>query len=103
MSTDNLLLCRRNANEFLRRFITVDETWVHHYINENKEESKQWVGKGIPTPKKVRTILLANKVMATVFRDVREIIYIDYLEKGKSYHWTILSRVIATFEARGAN
>lgn len=41
ISTDNLALYRRNPNECLCRFITVDETWIHHYIPENKEKSKQ--------------------------------------------------------------
>lgn len=97
ISTDNLALYRRNPNEFLRRFITVDETWVHHYTPENKEQSKQWVGKGEPTPKKAKTILSANKVMATVFWDARGIIYIDYLEKGNTitgqYYAELLQRL----------
>ncbi|EFN80245.1 hypothetical protein EAI_02945, partial [Harpegnathos saltator] len=24
------------------RFITMDETWVHHFTPETKEQSKQW-------------------------------------------------------------
>jgi len=97
ISTDNLGLYRSNPNKFLRRFITVDETWVHHYTPENKEQSKQWVGKGEPTPKKAKTILSANKIMATVFWDARGIIYIDYLEKGKTitgqYYAELLQRL----------
>src|SRR5436190_20561182 len=33
---------KRNPKEFLRRFVTVDETWIHHYTPETKEQSKQW-------------------------------------------------------------
>ena len=29
--------------EFLRRFVTMDETWIHHYTPESEERSKQWV------------------------------------------------------------
>ena len=32
-----------NPMKFLRRFSTVDETWIHHYTPETKEQSKQWV------------------------------------------------------------
>ncbi|EFN79656.1 hypothetical protein EAI_11129, partial [Harpegnathos saltator] len=32
---------RCNKAEFLRRFITMDETWVHHFTPETKEQSKQ--------------------------------------------------------------
>ena len=38
-----LALFRRNSDEFLCRYITVDETWIHHYTPETKEQSKQWV------------------------------------------------------------
>ena len=31
---------------FLRRYITVDETWIHHYTPETKKQSKQWVFAG---------------------------------------------------------
>ncbi|EFN66118.1 hypothetical protein EAG_10637, partial [Camponotus floridanus] len=31
ISQECLDLLKRNSTEFLRRFITVDETWIHHY------------------------------------------------------------------------
>ncbi|GBM72402.1 hypothetical protein AVEN_175576-1 [Araneus ventricosus] len=34
---------RHNLDEFLSRYITVDETWIHYYTPETKEQSKQWV------------------------------------------------------------
>ena len=42
--------------DFSRRFIIVDETWVHHYPPESKEQYKQWT-----------TIPSAGKVIATFF------------------------------------
>lgn len=66
----------------MRRFITTDETWVHYYTLESKEQSKQWIKKGEPAPKKAKVTLSFNKVMATVFWDARGIIFIDYLQKG---------------------
>jgi len=50
-----LTLCKRNPKEFLRRFVTVDETWIHWYTPEGKEQSKQWASPGEPAPKKART------------------------------------------------
>ena len=38
-----LALFRRNPDEFQCRYITVDDTWKHHYTSETKEQSKQWV------------------------------------------------------------
>ena len=40
-SMAGLALFRRNPSEFLRRYITVDETWIHFYTLETKEQSKQ--------------------------------------------------------------
>jgi len=32
----------RNPDEFLRRFITVDETWIRYFTPETKKQLKQW-------------------------------------------------------------
>jgi len=32
---------KRNPKEFSRRVVTVDETWIHHYTPETKQQSKQ--------------------------------------------------------------
>uniref|UniRef100_T1IGK9 Transposase n=1 Tax=Rhodnius prolixus TaxID=13249 RepID=T1IGK9_RHOPR len=45
-------LFQKNPQDFKRRFVTVDETWIHHYTLETKEQSKQWVTKGDSAPKK---------------------------------------------------
>ena len=36
-----LTLIKRNPKEFVRRFVTVDETWIHCYTPKTKEQSKQ--------------------------------------------------------------
>jgi len=51
-----LTLLKRNPKEFLRRFVTVDETWIHWYTPETKEQSKQWTSPGEPAPKKAKTV-----------------------------------------------
>ena len=77
----------------MRRFITMDETWIHHYTPESKQQSKQWTEAGCSAPKKTRSIPSAGKVMASVFWDV----FIDYLEKGKTitgeYYSNLLTRL----------
>ncbi|GFR27136.1 mariner transposase [Trichonephila clavata] len=42
-----LALFKRNPKEFLRRYGTFGETWIHWYIPETKEQSKQWT---LPAP-----------------------------------------------------
>ncbi len=78
-----LTLFKHNPKEFLRHFVTVDETWIHWYTPETKEQSKQWLSPGEPAPKKAKTVLAARKVMATVFWDSQSVIYIDYLRVKK--------------------
>lgn len=97
LSKQCLQLFQRNPDEFLRRFVTVDETWVHHYTPETKQQSKQWVEAGSSAPKKAKVVPSAGKVMATVFWDAKGIILIDYLEKGKTitgvYYASLLSKL----------
>ena len=32
----------KNKTDFVHRVITIDETWIHHYTPESKQQSKQW-------------------------------------------------------------
>jgi histone-lysine N-methyltransferase SETMAR len=57
----------KNKTDFMRRFITMNETWIHHYTPESKHQSKQWTEAGCSAPKKTRSVPSAGKVMASVF------------------------------------
>ena len=94
-----LTLFKRNPKEFLRRFVTVDETRIHWYTPETKEQSKQWTSPGERAPKKAKTVLSAGKVMATVFWDSQGVIYIDYLEKGKTITGLYYAELLGRFDA----
>lgn len=97
LSTSNLELFEADEENFLARFITMDESWVHHYQPETKEQSKQWKHTSSPTPKKARVIPSAGKVMASVFWDSQGVLLIDYLEKGHTvtglYYSQLLKRL----------
>ena len=85
-----------NPNEFLRRFITVDETWIHYFTPETKEYKTTRCGfHRESAPKKAKTIKSAGKV-ATIFWDARGIIHIDYLSSKQTinsdYYATLLDR-----------
>ena len=43
ISQQCLTLFKRNPKEFLCRFMTVNETWIHWYTPETKQQSKQWI------------------------------------------------------------
>jgi histone-lysine N-methyltransferase SETMAR len=62
----------KNKTDFVRRFITMDETWIHHYT-ESRQQSKQWIEAGCSAPKKTRSVPSAGKVMASVFWDAEGI------------------------------
>jgi len=80
----------------VHRFFTMDETWIHHYTPESKQQSKQWTEANCSAPKKTSSVPSAGKVMASVFWDAEGILFIDYLEKGKTitgeYYSSLLTR-----------
>ncbi|KAL7742615.1 hypothetical protein ACLKA6_013947 [Drosophila palustris] len=87
----------RNPSEFLRRYITMDETWIHHYIPESNRSSAEWREAGESRSKRVKASRWAGEVFASVFWDGHGIIHIDYLKKGekcnKEYYSALLDRV----------
>ncbi|UYV69263.1 hypothetical protein LAZ67_6003028 [Cordylochernes scorpioides] len=42
LSLDNLALFEANPEEFVTRFVTMDETWAQHFAPESKQQSMQW-------------------------------------------------------------
>jgi histone-lysine N-methyltransferase SETMAR len=73
----------KNKTDFLHRFITVDETWIHHYTPESKQQSKQWTEAGCSAPKKARSVPPAGKVMALVFWNAEGICLLIILKRVK--------------------
>nr|XP_040570867.1 histone-lysine N-methyltransferase SETMAR-like [Lepeophtheirus salmonis] len=73
----------RNKKEFLRWYITIDETWIHQFTPESKRQSAEWYADGEIRPK---TQTSAGKIMASVFWDSDGILFIDYLEHRKTIH-----------------
>lgn len=89
-SQENLELYEGDVDHFLSRIVTGDETWVHHWDPETKQESMQWKHKASPPPKKFRTQPSAGKIMATIFWDCEGILLLDYMPHktsitGESY------------------
>jgi hypothetical protein len=80
ISQQFLELCEGQEEEIIQRIVTGDETWIHHYDPESKQESMQWKHKGSPPPKKFKVQHSAGKVMATVFWDSEGILLINHNE-----------------------
>ena len=90
-------LFKRGKKDFLHRYVSIDETWIHHYTPETKRSSAKWTTTGEICPKRPKTQQWAGKVMASSFWDAHGILFIDYLEKGKTinsdYYMTLLDRL----------
>ena len=54
ISEQCLTLFKSNPKEFMSRFVTVDEAWIHWYTPETKEQSKRWTS---PDERVSRTLL----------------------------------------------
>jgi [histone H3]-lysine36 N-dimethyltransferase SETMAR len=90
-------LFNRNKSKFLRRYVTMNETWLHHFTPESDRQSFEWTAYDEPNLKRGKTQQSAGKVMASVFWDAHGIIFIFYLEKGKTinsdYYIALLERL----------
>ena len=81
-SCEILELAYADPENFLSRLVTEDESWVHHYDPESKQDSFEWREKGQPPPTKFRKQPSAGKVLLTVFWDQKGVLLTDYLQKG---------------------
>ena len=93
-SQELLEVYNANPEDFHTRLVTGDETWLHHWDPDTKNESMQWKRPGSPPPKKFRTQSSASKVMAMVFWDSKGIILIDYKPAGTSITGEYYANVI---------
>lgn len=60
---------------FLKRIVTVDESWVHFWATEMKEHSKVWKKPEEEPPRKFKTQPSAGKLMLILFWDHEGSIY----------------------------
>ena len=68
--------------------------WIHHFTQKSNKESAEWTAAGESYPKWPKMQTSAGKVLASVFWNVQGILFIDYLEKGRTinseYHIALL-------------
>ena len=84
ISCDCLELFEADPQPFLDKFVTMDDTWVHQYTPELKQQPKQWKRAESSFPKKAKKVLSSNKVTAFVFWNSKSVVLIDYLEKDRT-------------------
>ena len=99
-SKQYLDLFKRNPHEFLRQVVSADETWIHYYTPETKQQSKQAIFPNEFAPKRIKTGLSDTKVTATIFWNSKEIILIEFLEKGRTTTSQYYSELLDQFEEK---
>jgi len=72
------------SNEFLKRVITGDESWIYEYDIELKSQSRVWKQKNSLRPKKSRKSKSKIKVMLMVFFDCHGILHHEFAPEGKT-------------------
>ena len=61
------VMLQSDIDDFVERFLTQDECWVHHFEPETKRQSMRWKHSISLATKKVKVVPSVNKVMASVF------------------------------------
>jgi histone-lysine N-methyltransferase SETMAR len=72
----------KEGEDFLKKFITGDETWVHHYDPENKRQSMEYGHKKSPQPKKFQNRGLGGK-SCRLFFGIRNVLFLQNFLKKK--------------------
>ncbi|XP_076062426.1 histone-lysine N-methyltransferase SETMAR-like [Oratosquilla oratoria] len=73
MSKNNLAIFHSDPQRFIRQFVTISETWVHHFQPESREQSKQWKHYRSPAPKKANSVVSAGKDNAPAHKSSMDI------------------------------
>lgn len=100
MSRHNLSIFEADPDGFLKRFVTMDETWVHHHTPECKKMSMQWKHASSPTPTKAKVLKSAGKVMLSVFWDSEGVLLVDFLKKGNTINAKYYSNLLIKLRAK---
>jgi hypothetical protein len=79
------------------RLVGVLSHFIYLEDARNHKPKIQWTEESCSVPKKIRSVPSAGKVMVSVFWNAEGIMFIDYLEKGKTitgeYYSNLLTRL----------
>jgi len=87
-------LCCQSRPRWQPQTVTGDETWIHHWDLDTKQESMQWTHVDSPPPKKFRTQPSTGKIMATIIWDCRGVLLVDYLPRKTTMCGTYFGEVL---------
>jgi hypothetical protein len=86
---ENKLKCVESCEELLKHYceegdhfisntVTGDESWIHHFHPEEKQESMEYRHASSPRPKKFKTVSSASKILLTVFWDSQRVYLTEF-------------------------
>ena len=78
-----LQLFQRKKKEFLHKYVTMDETQIHHFTPGSNQLTAEWIATGESRPKRPKT-QTTGRVLATIFWDAQGNLFIYFLS-GKLY------------------
>ena len=82
------------GDTFLNRVVTCDETWIHFFEPESKQQSSVWKHPFSPSPTKTLISKSADKVMAIIFCDIQGIILNHFVPPKTKVRENYYARVI---------
>lgn len=87
----------QQGEAFFRSIVTMDESWVSFFTPEMKAQSKQWLEKGAPPPKKAKVQNSTKKIMLVAFFDIKGMIYQHWVPKAQTINSAYYIEVISKF------
>ena len=84
--------------KFLNKIITMDETWVHFYKPEGKQQSSVWKTAQSPPPVKYKAVKSLGKVMLVVSMDNQGVVLSHSVRPGSTVNAEYHSRVICFYK-----
>ena len=72
------------GDAFLDRIITSDETWLHFYDPETKQQSSVWKSSDSPPPKKAKKTRSIGKEMYIMFMDRQGMLLTHAVPRGET-------------------
>ena len=82
---ENLQQMNQDWERFKQRFVTGDETWIHHHDPDSKFQSKELNENLSQEQKKIKSQYNPSKIMCTIFYDTEGVIHIEYMPPKTSY------------------
>ena len=84
------------GDQFLRKVITCDETWVHFFEPESKQQSSVCKHPTSPSPEKARLSKSVGKVVVIIFCDIRGIVLCHMVPNKTTVNGEYYSHLIKT-------